>query len=192
MTIPKDIREVIKHKTKVSKILKIDLACGNFKIGPEWLGVDIQKLPNVDVAWDLDVYPWPFPDECATTVVAAHYVEHINPSRGGFIKFMDEVWRILKVDGEFGIAAPYGVNENYVQDPTHCNPVNHATFWYFDPLHESKYYNIYHPKPWKIKESIWHSNGNIEEVLVKRKDIPQYYEDINPLKKAYLSEVNTD
>ena len=170
--------DIIKRKTKISKILKIDLACGNNKLGEDWLGVDIIPFPTVDMVWDLDVYPWPFPDGCATTILCSHYVEHINPARGGFLKFMDECWRILKIGGEMGVAAPYGVSEGYVQDPTHCNPVNHATFFYFDPLHKSDFYKVYHPKPWKIKESIWHSNGNIEVSLIKREDIKEYYEDI--------------
>lgn len=177
MTSP-SIREIIKFKTKTSKILKVDLACGGAKIGPDWLGIDIIKTPAVDIVWDLDNYPWPLPDGCATTVLASHYVEHINPARGGFIKFMNEVWRILRVDGEFGIAAPYGLSAGFVQDPTHCNPVNEATFFYFDPLHPSGFYKMYHPKPWKIKESIWHSNGNIEISLIKRKDDPVYAEDL--------------
>jgi len=180
--------DIVKRKTKTSKILKADLACGNFKTADDWLGVDIIPFPCVDIVWDLENIPWPIPNDVVTTMVCSHYVEHINPAKGGFIKFMNEAWRIMKEGGEFGIAAPYGVSEGYVQDPTHCNPVSHATFWYFDPLHESEFYKIYHPKPWKIKESIWHSNGNIEIVLIKRKDVKEYYEDINPLEKKYLSE----
>src|SRR3972149_2839692 len=36
-----------------------------------------------------------------------------------FIRFMDEVWRIMKPDGQFMIAMPHGYSPGYLQDPTH-------------------------------------------------------------------------
>ena len=52
-----------------------------------------------------------------------------------------------------------------MQDPTHCNPCNEATFGYFTPSHGL--YNIYKPKPWSIKVLTWDPTRNIEVVLVK-------------------------
>ena len=175
MKIPK-IPQQIKDLLKIKSSVRIDLACGGGKQGPDWIGIDCRQFPGVDIIHDLESFPWPLPDECANLLVASHYVEHINPHGGVFLRFMDEAWRVLKPDGEFMIMAPYGSSPGFVQDPTHCNMVNEATFYYFDPLHESGFYRFYQPKPWKIKESIWHITGNIEVVLIKRKDDISYHE----------------
>lgn len=172
MTSSKHIDNLIKEKSSI----KLDIGCGDNKPGPDWVGLDIRKLPGVDIVQDVEKFPWPLPDECVSLALASHLVEHIEPHGGTFINFMDEVWRIMKPGGEFMIATPYAGSPGYWQDPTHCNPCNEATWYYFDPMHESAYFYIYKPKPWKIKESIWHSTGNMEVVLFKRKEDPSYYE----------------
>lgn len=88
-----------------------------------------------------------------------------------FIKFMDEVWRVLKVGGEFAIAVPHGRSDGFLQDPSHCNAINEARWAYFDPFEpntQGLLWNIYRPKPWRIKHLTWSPDANIEVVLVKR------------------------
>lgn len=148
--------------------VKLDIGCGANKQGKDWIGLDYRKLPGVDIIQDLEKFPWPLPDNCATLAVASHVVEHINPAGGAFIKFMDEVWRVLKEGGEFIIGAPYAGSSGYFQDPTHVNPCNEMTWSYFDPKCPSNLYYIYKPKPWKIKINAFSMNGNLEVVLIKR------------------------
>lgn len=134
--------------------------------------MDMRPLEGVDIVWDVEEYPWPLPDECVLVATASHLVEHINPARFGFIKFMDEVWRILKYDGEFAIACPHGSSQGYLQDPTHVNQISESTWAYFDPLEPNTggaLYQIYRPRPWKIKYLTWSPNANIEVVLIKRR-----------------------
>lgn len=163
-----EVEAVIKTKQGV----KIDLGCGENKHGEDFIGVDFRKMKGVDVVWDLEVFPFPFPNECASLVVASHVLEHIQPHRGLFMSFMDEVWRIMKYGGEFAFVVPYAGSPGYWQDPTHVNPINRATLSYFDPL-DPKYgnqlYNIYKPKPWKIKVVNFQIVGNLEAVLIKRR-----------------------
>lgn len=99
-----------------------------------------------------------------------------------FMRFMDEVWRVMKPDGEFGLALPYGSSPGFLQDPTHINQCNEATWWYFDPLEPSTngvLYRIYKPKPWKIKLNAYTREGNMEVVLIKRREDRSYYEPQN-------------
>ena len=93
---------------------------------------------------------------------------------GGFVRFMDEVWRILKPEGQFAFVVPYGGNHSYFQDPTHVNPINEITLAYFDPLARNAYgqlhnaYTIYRPLPWKIVSCSYAVNGILEVLLEKR------------------------
>ena len=121
--------------------IKLDLGCGLYKQGPDWLGVDARKLPGVNLVHDLEVFPWPIPNSCAHTVAMSHLFEHIKPWLT--LSFMSEIHRISKPDAQIFISGPYATGFHYVQDPTHCNPINEATFAYWDchnPL-----WNVYMP-----------------------------------------------
>jgi len=153
---------------------KLDIACGADKMGPDWIGMDIQKLPGVDIVHDVEKYPWPLPDQRFSCAIASHIIEHLNPLNFGIFKFMDEIWRVLKFDGELAIMTPYAGSYGFWQDPTHIKGFNEASFYYFDPLHPSGFYRLYKPKPWRIKETIFHKDGNLEIVLIKRREDKSY------------------
>lgn len=172
--------------------IKLDIACGTNKQNSSWVGLDMQALPGVDIVHDINIHPWPLPDECCIAAVASHIIEHIptvaiSDTRGTwfpFVEFMNEVWRILKPDAQFAIAAPHGLSDGFMHDPTHTHAFNHRMFFYFDPLmFNGAWYNFYHPKPWKVllddREQptlYFDPEGNIEVVLVKRREDWSYYE----------------
>ena len=167
--------------------LRLDIGSGQQKQSPAWVGLDIRDYPGItDIVWDVNQHPWPLPDESVLVAVCSHLIEHIPPImymdgvwRFPFLEFMDEVWRIMKPDGEFAIAMPYGYGAFYIQDPTHCNPCNEATWAYFDPLEPKTgglLYKFYHAKPWRIKALSWDPVANMEVVLVKRREDKSYYE----------------
>lgn len=164
--------------------IRLDIGCGAQKHGPDWVGMDLQPLPGVDIIHDFNVHPWPLPDESVITAIASHVLEHIpkvvidgGKTRFPFIEFMDEVWRIMKPDGQFAIAVPHGASPGFMQDPTHAAQINEATFAYFDPLsYDGQLYHFYKPKPWKIKTDAigepylyFDPGSNLEVVLVKRR-----------------------
>lgn len=155
--------------------IKLDIGCGANK-QEGFVGLDILPLKGVDIVQNLETFPWPLPDECASFAMASHVVEHINPAGGIFLKFMDEVWRVLKPGARFAIAVPYAGSQGYWQDPTHCNGCNEITWTYFDPLAETGYYRFYKPKPWKIVPGSlsWQVHGFMEVVLEKRLMDPSY------------------
>lgn len=145
----------------------LDIGCGETK-RPNFVRLDKRKLPGIDIVHDLEVFPYPLPDECCLTILASHILEHIKPWL--FIDVMNELWRITKVDGGLAISMPYGRSDGYIQDPTHCTPCNEATWAYFDPSYSL--YKVYKPKPWKIMKGfpVWQSNGNMEVAMEKMKD----------------------
>lgn len=172
----KNINKLIKEKSGIF----LDIGCGENK-QEGFVGMDVRELPGVDIVQDVTQYPWSLPDSSVKLAVASHLVEHINPADFGFIKFMDEVWRVMQVGGEFVITTPYAGSHGYWQDPTHVNPCNETTWHYFDPLGSNPdgnmtlLWTIYKPKPWKIKINHFHGNGNMEVVLIKRKEQKEWY-----------------
>jgi SAM-dependent methyltransferase len=151
----------------------LDIGCGANK-QKGFVGIDYKQYGDVDVVHDIEVTPWPLPDECVLKAVASHVLEHINPHKGVFINVMDEIWRVLKPGGQFAFVVPYAGSHGYYQDPTHCNPINETTMCYFDPLDPSGLYQFYKPKPWKIEFQAANRVGVLECVLSKRKEDPSY------------------
>lgn len=96
-----------------------------------------------------------------------------------FIRFMDEVWRILKPGGEFVIKVPYAGTIGFYQDPTHVNNLTEATFYYFDPFHASQLFKIYRPKPWEIKHCFWDTEAIMEILLIKRREDKSFMEHVD-------------
>jgi hypothetical protein len=110
--------------------LKLDLGCGqNPKEG--FVGVDISKKAKPKVVHDLRKRPWPWKDNSVEEVFSAHFFEHLSgPER---MPFMDELWRVMKVDAKATIITPYWSSMRAVQDPTHSwPPVCEATYLYFN------------------------------------------------------------
>jgi len=145
----------------------LDIGAGKIR-RENFVTLDKKKLPGIDIVHDLEVFPYPLPDECCLTIIASHILEHIKPWL--FIEVMDELWRVMKVGGNLAITTPYAGSIGYWQDPTHCNGITEGTWMYFD----SKYpfYEVYKPKPWKVMKGfpIWQVIGNLECVLEKVKD----------------------
>lgn len=172
-----DIDELLAKKAGI----RLDIGCGENKQDENFVGMDVRPLEGVDIVHDINVHPWPLPDGCVSLAVASHLVEHIpRTALNGngetifpFMAFMNEVWRVMQVGGQFAIAMPYAGSPGYFQDPTHCNPCNEITWAYFDPEAVTMYgagtlWRIYKPKPWWIKQLTYDPNGNMEVLLIKR------------------------
>jgi hypothetical protein len=141
----------------------LDIGCGKVS-RPGFVGMDKRNLPNVSIVHDLEKFPYPLKDASVITMVASHILEHIKPWL--MIDFMNELWRIAKVDCQLAISMPYGYSSGFLQDPTHCNACNEATWTYFDP--DFPLYQVYEPSPWKITFGpMFQQGGNMEVILTK-------------------------
>ena len=149
----------------MKKGILLDIGCGGNKQAENFVGMDKRALPGVDLVHDVEVFPWPLEDDSVHLAVCSHLLEHIKPWLT--IDFFNEAWRVLQPDAQLVIAVPYGVSGGFQQDPTHCNIVIETTFQYFDPVFPL--YNIYKPKPWRIKKGfpVWEANGHLECILQK-------------------------
>jgi predicted SAM-dependent methyltransferase len=104
-----------------------------------------------------------------------------------FVRFMDEIWRILKPGGEFMFRVPYAGTTGYYQDPTHVNPITEAKMYYFDPFHPSNLYKIYRPKPWKIEHQFWDTEAIMEVLMTKRMEDKSFSEHVDLSKDGLKS-----
>ena len=161
MRISKEIRKKIKSKSGIC----LDVGCGENK-QKYFVGLDKRKVPGVDIIHDVEIFPWPIPDKCCNKILLSHLWEHIKPWLS--IDFMNECWRVMKLEGQLLISTPYATSHGYYQDPTHINPMNETTPTYFDPAFYL--WCIYKPKPWKIVRNAWMQNGNMEVILERREE----------------------
>lgn len=120
---------------------------------------------DVDIVHAPEKVPYPLPDGICLAICARHIVEHINRADRGFINVMNEWWRILKPRGRLMVASVYGMK--YQNDPAACAPVTQDIWTYFMPDHQSRLWERYRPKPWKMIACSFNNNGTVEAVLEK-------------------------
>jgi len=92
----------------------LHLGCGNSKLQGA-VGVDMLKVPAVDVVCNLDITPWPFEDDSVDLIFAHNVLEHVD----NIVEFLNEVWRVGKNNSRIVIAVPYFRSIDAFTDPTH-------------------------------------------------------------------------
>lgn len=122
----------------------LDLGCGltprNFFGADIVYGIDIRDDVEAGIyKADLVTESIPFSDETFDFVTAHDFLEHIprliyNPNRrNSFVELMNEIWRVLKVNGQFLSVTPAYPYSEAFRDPTHVNIITEETFsLYFD------------------------------------------------------------
>ncbi len=128
---------IIEQYKKDNKPIKLNVACGQIR-QDGFIGIDKIKTDATDIVHNLDIIPWPIPDNCVDEALISHYVEHVI----SLIEFMDEIYRIMKSpytnkDGEtisskVTIIAPYYSSMRSIQDPTHVRSICEASFLYYN------------------------------------------------------------
>jgi len=128
--------------------MKILLGCGDvFREG--WVHHDRYRHgEHVDVACDLEVRPWPWPDGVAEEIEAVGLVEHLRDT----VAFMDECWRILKPGGRLRVEVPDWRSDLAWGDPTHVRAFTVETWQYFDPDYQwhTLFGRLYTVRTWRL------------------------------------------
>ena len=122
----------------------LDLGCGlkpkNFFNADFVFGIDIRDDLSVGVyKADLVIESIPFSDNTFDYVTAHDFIEHIPrviylpERRNSFVELMNEIWRVLKIGGQFLSVTPAYPHAEAFRDPTHVNIITEETFsLYFD------------------------------------------------------------
>lgn len=104
----------------------LDVGCGGRKL-PGAVGMDIVKLPPVDVVHNFNDLPWPFEDNGFDLVFLNHALEHT----GDLVAVMNEIHRVLKPGGRMVAQVPYFRCTDAYNDPTHTHFFAAQTLDYF-------------------------------------------------------------
>lgn len=104
----------------------LDVGCGTDKISGA-IGVDLIKLPGVDVVHNLNVFPWPFEDNTFDHIVCNQSLSHLND----FVGVIEQMHRIAKPGGIVEILAPHYANDSFNTDPTHKMHIGIRSMNYF-------------------------------------------------------------
>ena len=121
------IAEKTEKPTSKKKLIKLDIGCGQNK-RDGFVGMDMVKLPGVDIVQDAEKTPWPIRDESVEEACISHYAEHVK----NLPAFMDELHRVLVPEGRATIVCPYYTSMRSMQDPFHIRPISEATFLYYN------------------------------------------------------------
>lgn len=122
--------------------MKLNLGCGNKRL-EGFTGVDILATPAVDVRHDLNVFPYPFPDNSAEEIVLDNVLEHLED----VIKVMTELYRLAAPGAIIKISVPYFKSNSAYTDPTHRHFFTETSFKYFTP---DNVLNFYSPARFEI------------------------------------------
>ena len=101
--------------------LKINLGSG-YKRYPNYINVDSDPNCKPDHTINLDDrnLQLPFQDNTVSHIIAHHVLEHIGD---GFLKLLQEIYRICKHGAKIDIRVPHYGHEVYINDFTHKRPI---------------------------------------------------------------------
>ena len=104
----------------------LDIGCGKNKTS-SCLGLDRVDLAGVDIVHDLDVFPWPFPDNDIDAIYSNHYLEHVKDIVGT----LAEIHRISKPGALIKLRVPHYASDNFNSDLTHKVRFGYRSFDHF-------------------------------------------------------------
>ena len=151
--------------------LRLELGCGNhpsvgFVHHDRWKHSD-----HVQLAWDLEVFPWPLPDSTVQIIKATDVFEHLKCD---VQTWLDECWRVLVYGGELNMRLPAWDNPYSWRDPTHQRVFHKESFLYWCPDAEGtvwrdfgRYYFGQGYAKWWMQQSVQPEVKDLRFILCK-------------------------
>lgn len=102
----------------------LDIGCGPKNKKPGSIGLDKRPAPHVDVVHDLNVYPYPFPDNEFDWIEMSHIIEHIDRP----LYLVNEVYRIARHGATIRIITPHYSSQLSYGDLEHFHHLGYITF----------------------------------------------------------------
>ena len=110
--------------------LRLELGAG-VKPVPGFVHHDRWKHgPHIDVAFPLEVFPWPLDDGSVAHLLALDVFEHLKCD---VQVWLDECWRVVTPGGLLEFRLPQWNHHYSYRDPTHYRVFHRETFYYWCP-----------------------------------------------------------
>jgi SAM-dependent methyltransferase len=113
-----DVEAYLESRQRNGLPAVFDLGCGEHKTAGAF---------GMDLIHDLEVRPYPLPDQCADEVVLSHVLEHFADP----LPVLEEVWRIARPGARVLIRTPHYSGRYAWKDPTHRRTFSSESFDYF-------------------------------------------------------------
>lgn len=144
-----------------------------FKKKEEYWNVDIDRTGNPDQVWDLEEFPWPWPDNFFEKIHADNVLEHLGQTPKVFMKIIQELYRVSANQAEWTIVVPHYRCDIYWDDFTHVRVITEKTIRMFDQ--ETNYGAMQR----KLADSAFGFQLGVDlEVLDATYDIVKYWRDL--------------
>lgn len=104
--------------------MKLNLGCGK-RLLEGYLNVD--RTGEVDLIWDLEQLPWPWPDNSVAEVRLIHVLEHLGGTPASFCNIIQELYRVCQRQAAVLIIVPHHRHDSFYADPTHVRPITEET-----------------------------------------------------------------
>ena len=102
----------------------LDIGCGPHSKLAGSVGLDLRPAPHVDVVHDLNVYPYPFPDDEFDWIQMSHVIEHVQRP----LHMLNDVHRIAKPGANVHIITPHYSSQLSYGDLEHFHHLGYITF----------------------------------------------------------------
>lgn len=106
------------------------------KYDPAAVNIDVVSATNPDIVHDLNVRPWPLPDDHFTEVRAYDVIEHLDD----VVTSMEEIHRVCRGGAVVKITLPHFSCCNAFTDITHRHYFSVSSFDYFTGDNELGFY----------------------------------------------------
>jgi len=108
-----------------SGLLRLNLGSGQ---NPRPGYVNVDKFGAPDVRWDLEEFPWPWPESSVDEVMLHHVLEHLGESTKTYFRILQELYRVCKDGASVHIIVPHPRHDDFLSDPTHVRPFTPESF----------------------------------------------------------------
>ncbi len=104
----------------------LDIGCGTHKT-PGAIGMDNNPHTDADIIHDLDLAPYPFPDNEFDLIIGNQVIEHVRD----VMLVVSELYRIAKPGAVIRLDTPHYSDIASYTDPTHHRHLTTESFSYF-------------------------------------------------------------